>query len=95
MNNIEEYQNLVEYLKNILSFYGNQNNYVGQMGDGSMIDFDNQGELARSALVKIREIEKTYDNINDEYKNFINAIKNEDNIDENVIKIIENLNKLK
>ena len=55
MNNLEDYQNLIEVLKHALMFYANEKNYIG---NPAMINVDQQGSQARFALKKIQEAEK-------------------------------------
>jgi len=66
MNNIEDYQNLVELLKMALEFYGNAENYKTERGVFNIINIDG-GSQARFALDKIKELEKTYVDMKTEY----------------------------
>lgn len=71
MNNIEEYQNLVELLKQALEFYANKDNYftsqkVSNHPAPSMIQLDG-GSQAQFALVKIKEVNDQNQKMLDEY----------------------------
>ena len=70
MNNIEDYQNLVELLKQALEFYEEKTNYDGDIYHISKIAMDN-GSQARFALEKIRELEEIHRKIHDEFEKFL------------------------
>ena len=74
MKNIEDYQNLIELLKQALLFYADEKNYIGDIYRNSNIAVD-QGSQARFALEKINEIENAYNDL-DEYinKTIMNAM---------------------
>jgi hypothetical protein len=96
MNNIEDYQNLVELLKQALLFYSNENNYPKTIcitGDDntkiennlSQIEID-KGSQARFALSKINEINIINQKMLDDYVNISEKMLNNvnDNIENNV-----------
>jgi len=94
MNNIEEYQNLIELLKKALEFYADTNNYHGAMGTVAMIDLDEHGSQARFALNKIKEMTDTKDKMEADFvKNMGEAIENNESTD-NMLKIIEEFKNL-
>ena len=64
MNNIDDYKNLVELLKQALLFYAEKTNYTVDIYRLSNIAV-NYGSQARFALDKINEIENTYNNLDD------------------------------
>jgi len=72
MNSIEEYQNLVELLKQALRFYANKSTYGNFMGSPSSIDLDEHGSQARFALEQVDKIEKANQKMQDEYNKVIN-----------------------
>jgi len=95
MNNITEYQNIIELLKRTLEFYSELANYVQNKPVNnellSMVEMDN-GEQARFALKKIIEFNKNkLDTIGEHIKNAEDALENSDNVDE----LYETLNQLK
>ena len=71
MNSIEDYQNLVELLKQALLFYAEKSNYIGDIYRNSNIAIDN-GSQARFALEKIKELEEVYNKIQTDYTEEIN-----------------------
>ena len=70
MNNIEEYQNLFELLKQALMFYGDENNYHNVEHELSLIKKDS-GSQARFALKKIQEIFELNQKLHDDYNKII------------------------
>jgi hypothetical protein len=88
MNSIEEYQNLVEILKQALMFYAEGNNYNMEV---------DCGHQARFALSKIEEFEKANQNIEDVFISQIDEmssiVENIDNMNED--EILNALRKLK
>lgn len=95
--NIEEYQSLVELLKQALKFYANPSNYIGAMGTIAPIDSDEHGSQARFALEKIEELEKINKNIENDYDRIVNNVlksfeNNQDNLDsQKIINSIKDL----
>ena len=88
MNSIEEYQNLVNVLKQALQFYANTKNYTQNKNVNStlfsQIEMD-CGAQARFALDKINEREIMDKKIQDEYTELTdNMIKNIDDNSDNV-----------
>ena len=67
MNNIEQYQNLVELLKKALEFYADERNYAGYMGNPASIDLDEHGSQARFALAKLKETTDAQQKMEDDY----------------------------
>jgi hypothetical protein len=63
---IDEYQNLVAFLKQALLFYANKENY-GKIKSKNPIDIDG-GSQAQFALDKIKDLEDMYLNTMKEYK---------------------------
>ncbi len=100
MNSIEDYQSLIELLKNVLEFYANSSNYACHMGNPSSIDLDENGSQARFALAKIEEMKTNNQKILDDYVNFSekmldgveNKISNGDLDTQELLKTIKNLN---
>ena len=101
MNSIEEYQSLVELLKQALLFYGNENNYpkiVCITGDdstktgnnSSQIEID-RGSQARFALDKINEVKKNNQKMLDDYVNLSEKMIDsaEDNISDGDLNVQE------
>ena len=89
MNNLEDYQNLIEVLKHALMFYANEKNYIG---NPAMINVDQQGSQARFALNKIEEIEKINEKMKSGYINLIEDVNNYTSDD--MSQIIKNLKKI-
>ena len=107
MNNIEDYQNLVELLKQALLFYGNENNYPKticitgddntNIGNGlSRIEID-KGSQARFALTKIDEINTINQKMLDDYVNISEKMlsNTENRIENNNIEVQEILKSIK
>lgn len=76
INNIEQYKNLVELLKQALLFYGDKNNYNNSLNAGyeqlSLIDAD-EGHQARFALNQIDIIEEALNDFTEETEKEITA----------------------
>lgn len=90
MNNIDDYKNLIEVLKQALIFYANKNNYFTEKNAPiTMIDLDEHGSQARFALSKIVEIEELYKKMNDEYIENINQEFDEKMTNEDFLKVLE------
>lgn len=78
MNNIEEYQNQVELLKQALLFYADENNYQSGMGNPSLIDLDEHGSQARFALQQLEKLDALNQKMEEDYvKNLSAQIPNE------------------
>lgn len=95
-NDTQIYENLIVFLKEILGFYANEDNYVQKHNINnelsSSIELDG-GKQAKSALNQIETIEKlTSDKQNELMEKFSHAIKNKQSLDE-VLKIIEEFKK--
>jgi hypothetical protein len=71
MNNIEEYQNLVELLKQALRFYADKSTYGQYMGTPSSIAMDEYGSQARFALEQAEKLEKINQKIHEDYNKFV------------------------
>lgn len=92
-NNIEDYQNLVELLKQALMYYANERVY--DTGDGKKPPsiMNDGGFQAKFALSKIDEIESIYNEMEMDYmKNEIGE--NQDDDINNMFEIIKNLKKI-
>ena len=89
MNNIEEYQNLFELLKQALLFYANENNYYDVEHELSLIKKDN-GSQAKFALKKIQEIFEINQKLHNDYNKIIT-----ETIENTPIDITDTINILK
>ena len=107
MNNIEDYQNLVELLKQVLLFYGNESNYPKTIcitGDDNMkiginlsqIEID-KGSQARFVINKIDEINAINQKMLDDYVNISEKMlsNTENRIENNNIEVQELLKSIK
>jgi hypothetical protein len=97
MNNIQDYENLIELLKQALLFYANENNYEKTKfselkGNISAIDMDEYGSQARFALNKIKETREINEKLLNDYEAEVNAIQN--NGEEEILNALETLNKM-
>lgn len=92
MNNIPEYQNLIELLKKTLEFYSNQDNYIEKpLNDGlvSLIEMDG-GQQADFALKKIKEFNQNRnDNVEEYLKNIAETLEENDDVDDLYKKLTE------
>jgi hypothetical protein len=88
-NDINQYKNVLELLKQALLFYANENNYKYNEGS-SPIDLDEYGFQARFALEQLKKLEELEKNLENDYENITNTI-NENNNQEELLKTIENL----
>lgn len=95
MNNLEEYQNQIELLKQALLFYAEEKNYKDevQYERTSLIDVDN-GTQARFALDKLKETIKLNQKMEEEYLNNISEKIINSGTPESVIKLIEEIKKV-
>ena len=89
-NDINQYKNVVELLKQALLFYGNKNNYFGEMKNASMIDLDEHGSQARFALDQLKKLEDLNEKMENNYENIINSFDETKNQEE-LLKTIDNL----
>ena len=79
MNNIEEYQNLFELLKQALMFYGEEDNYKVPVSSKGNYNVENElslikkdgGSQARFGLKKIQEIFDQNQKLLDDYNKII------------------------
>jgi len=97
MNNLQDYENLIELLKQALLFYANENNYEKTKfselkGNISAIDIDEYGSQARFALNKIKEIREINDKIMKDYEAEVSAVQN--NGEEEILNALETLSKM-
>ena len=81
MNSTQDYENLIELLRQALLFYANKenynkNNYSESRGYQSMIDLDEYGSQARFALKKIKEIREINEKLVKDYSAEIEAVQN-------------------
>lgn len=94
MDNVTEYQNLIELLKKTLEFYANEENYVEKpMNDGlmSMMEMDD-GSQAKFALKKIKEFgEYKQESIEDFLKDVEDNLETNQDVDD----LYKKLNMLK
>jgi hypothetical protein len=78
--NKEQYENLIELLKQALKFYADSGNYDGAMGTIAPIASDEYGSQARFALQKVQETldadKKLQEDYNRVINDTINAIEN-------------------
>jgi hypothetical protein len=89
--NPEEYQNLIELLKQALLFYGKKENYEP---DSDLIDKD-KGHQARFALEKIKEFSENTEKLEQEFMEQISeAVKNNES-DTNILALIEEYKQIK
>ena len=89
---IEQYENLVELLKQALKFYANPSNYNGAMGTIAPIDSDEYGSQARFALSKIDEINQINKKLENDLINSIDDVSNESTENMmNIIKLYKNI----
>ena len=68
MSSPEEYENIINLLKEALRFYADPKNYTGTM---AMIDLDEQGSQARFALKQAEDLTKQIQKMQDEYDKLI------------------------
>ena len=91
MNSIEEYENLVELLKQVLAYYADDNTYTifntGNETKSNSIMID-KGFQAKFALQKIKELEEIYDKIDLDY---LKSIENHEITSETILKTIKNI----
>ena len=94
---IDEYQNLVELLKQALTYYADDRVYkLINIPNNPVFAsiFNDGGFQAKFALKKIEELEKLRNNLEEEFvKNITTSIENEESI-ENTLKIIEEFKKI-
>jgi len=94
MNSIEEYQNLVEILKNALKFYANEENYGSPNGGFTRIAMDN-GSQAKFALGKIKEVTEGTEKMEAEYvKHLTEAVDSDEDVRETFEKMIKEFKNL-
>lgn len=75
-NNIENYKNQVELLKQALDFYGNKLNYTEKklVNDNWLTKLDiDFGHQARYALEQLKIVEDANEKIIEEYNKYINS----------------------
>lgn len=89
MNSVEEYQNLVELLKQALLFYADKSNYVSDIGFKPYVELDDYGSQARFALKRIEELDDIYGKM--EIDN-IKLIENEEFNVEDLLRTIKTMN---
>jgi len=89
MNNDEKYLNIIELLKQALSFYADEQNYLFFKDKDALIALD-EGSQARFALKQIEELDEINEKIKSDYKDIINDAKSGDK-PENVIKHISKI----
>ena len=90
---VEEYQSLVELLKQALRFYANKSTYGHYMGNPSSIDLDEWGSQARFALEQAEKIEKANLQIQEDYnKLVVDSEELESNGETNPIDLIKYFN---
>ncbi len=96
MNNIEEYQNLIELLKKALQFYADASNYIKLENKPSNIELDEYGSQARFAISKIDEMFANNQKILNEYNEIVSELSDDIDIDEFFKKLndINNYNEL-
>jgi hypothetical protein len=70
--NSEQYENLIELLKQALKFYADSGNYNGAMGTIAPIASDEYGSQARFALKKLQETLDADKKMKDDYNRLIN-----------------------
>ena len=68
MSSPEEYENIINLLKEALRFYADPKNYEGTI---PMIDHDEQGSQARFALKQAEDLTKQIQKMQDEYDKLI------------------------
>lgn len=86
--NDEQYENLIELLKQALLFYADKENYLFYKKKDAPIALD-EGSQARFALEKINEIMESNDKMKAIYmEDMRDAFENNEN-PENILKIIE------
>ena len=87
-----EYENLINFLKQALLFYGDEENYNRHNMTTSPIELD-KGHQARFALKQINIIDKVIDEMEEEMlRHFPEELENSD-IKEDFLKAIEELKK--
>jgi hypothetical protein len=69
--NSEQYENLIEFLKQALSFYANKENYLFYKDKDAPIALD-EGSQARFALKRVQEILDENQKMKDDYNRLIN-----------------------
>ena len=68
MSSPDEYENIINLLKEALRFYADPKNYEGTI---PMIDHDEQGSQARFALKQAEDLTKQIQKMQDEYDKLI------------------------
>lgn len=94
MINIMDDNNSLEFLKNVLSFYSDPNNYKPTFNGKSRIEVDEYGHQARFALEKINELKTLSDKTEKDYMKIITTIQDDDDIKRSTIERWKNLNLL-
>ncbi|MDA3779283.1 MAG: hypothetical protein PF487_03475 [Bacteroidales bacterium] len=89
---IEQYQNLVDLLKQALYFYSNEENYNGTKNSIALVAID-KGHQARFALKQINELDDINENVESDYNDLINDVEKEES-SENIIKIIDKIKEI-
>jgi hypothetical protein len=81
---INDYPNLIEFLKLALMFYANEDNYISTITTDSMINID-KGHNARYALEQIDIVREANEKMDDDLLKKLSEIKIENPDDMNMI----------
>lgn len=90
MNNIDEFQNQIELMKQALLFYADKKNYENEVRyEESSLIYVDEGSQARFALETLEKLEKVNQQMEEDYLDTIKQKLEDQQPPENVVNLIK------